>query len=111
MFDADMKLCGWRSKTRGETRLVRPIPDPSELAFGGIHVLSPRLLGQIAGEGAFSIIESYLALAAAGVDIVGFRVDEYPWRDVGSPESLIAAAGEFAAVFGNRRPSGADGRS
>jgi NDP-sugar pyrophosphorylase family protein len=90
LFDHDIELCGWRSKVRAETRLVRPAPELVELAFAGIHMISPRLLPGITGEGAFSIIESYLKLAESGAKIVGFRADAYRWRDVGSPESLRA---------------------
>jgi NDP-sugar pyrophosphorylase family protein len=43
-------------------------------------------------EGAFSIITSYLRLAACGERILGFRADEYYWRDVGRPESVAQAA-------------------
>ena len=43
-------------------------------------------------EGVFSIIPAYLRLAAQGEKILGFRADEYEWRDLGTPEQLIAAA-------------------
>ncbi len=43
-------------------------------------------------EGAFSIINSYLRLAAEGEKILGFRADEYYWRDLGRLEDLKQAA-------------------
>ena len=43
-------------------------------------------------EGAFSIIASYLRLAAQGENILSFRADEYYWRDLGRPENLAQAA-------------------
>ena len=43
-------------------------------------------------EGVFSIINSYLRLAAAGEKIVSFRADEYYWRDLGRPENVAQAA-------------------
>ena len=46
-------------------------------------------------EGSFSIIASYLRLAAAGEDILGFRADEYYWRDLGRPESVAQAERDF----------------
>jgi NDP-sugar pyrophosphorylase family protein len=58
------------------------------LAFAGIHVISPRLLRMLSEKGAFSIIDSYVRLAAAGEKIVAFRADEYEWRDVGRLEDL-----------------------
>jgi NDP-sugar pyrophosphorylase family protein len=43
-------------------------------------------------EGAFSIIASYLRLAAQGEKILAFRADEYYWRDLGNPENVAQAA-------------------
>jgi NDP-sugar pyrophosphorylase family protein len=43
-------------------------------------------------EGAFSIINSYLRLAAEGEKILAFRADEYYWRDLGRPENVTQAA-------------------
>ena len=57
------------------------------LAFSGIHVISSRLFPLLTEEGAFSIISSYLRLAPAE-RILGFRSDEYCWRDLGRIESI-----------------------
>jgi NDP-sugar pyrophosphorylase family protein len=46
-------------------------------------------------EGVFSIVASYLRLAALGEKIVAFRADEYYWRDLGTPGSVAAAAEEL----------------
>ena len=62
------------------------------LAFSGIHVISPRLFAMMTEEGAFSIIASYLRLAAQGEKILAFRADEYYWRDLGRPENVAQAA-------------------
>jgi NDP-sugar pyrophosphorylase family protein len=43
-------------------------------------------------EGAFSIVTSYLRLAAEGKKILAFRADEYYWRDLGKPENVAQAA-------------------
>ena len=64
------------------------------LAFSGIHVISPSLLAMLTEEGPFSIIDSYLRLAAAGERILAFRADEYYWRDLGRPEDLKQAEKE-----------------
>jgi NDP-sugar pyrophosphorylase family protein len=76
LFDERLHLCG-RSATRD--------PKVLSLAFSGIHVISPHLLPMISEEGVFSIITSYLNLAARGENILGFRADEYYWRDLGKP--------------------------
>jgi NDP-sugar pyrophosphorylase family protein len=46
----------------------------------------------ISEEGVFSIITSYLRLAGHGQKILGFRSDEYYWRDLGTPENVAQAA-------------------
>ena len=67
--------------------------DPFQaLAFSGIHVISPRLLPMLTEEGIFSIIPSYLRLAAQGQKILAFRADDYYWRDLGRPADLARAA-------------------
>ena len=65
---------------------------PLLLAFSGIHFISPRLLGMLNEEGAFSIIDGYLRLAAEGQKILAFRADQYYWRDLGRPSDLSQAA-------------------
>jgi len=65
------------------------------LAFSGIHVISPRLLALMNEEGAFSIISTYLRLSEKGEKIVGFRSDQYYWRDVGNARNLAQAADDL----------------
>jgi len=86
------QLCGRRVGRDPETEWARPCEKPQALAFCGIHVISPPLLGQLQEKGAFSIIDAYLRLAAEGMNIVAFRADEYYSRDVGSPANLKQAA-------------------
>jgi NDP-sugar pyrophosphorylase family protein len=81
LFDGQSHLCGRA--------------DAGGLAFCGIHVVSPRLFGLLEEDGVFSIITSYLNLAKRGEPILGFRADEYRWRDLGKPEDLLKAAEEF----------------
>jgi NDP-sugar pyrophosphorylase family protein len=42
-------------------------------------------------DGAFSIITTYLRLAAEGEKILAFRADQYYWRDLGTPENIAQA--------------------
>jgi NDP-sugar pyrophosphorylase family protein len=42
-------------------------------------------------EGAFSIIDTYMRLAAEGEKIIAFRADECYWRDLGRPENVMQA--------------------
>jgi NDP-sugar pyrophosphorylase family protein len=43
-------------------------------------------------DGAFSIIDPYLRLAAQGEKILAFRADEFYWRDLGKPDNVLQAA-------------------
>jgi NDP-sugar pyrophosphorylase family protein len=99
LFDEGFQLCGRRSadlrdaQHKNETiELVRPAPQQQALAFSGIHVISPRLVPLLTEDGAFSIITSYLRLAAQGEKILAFRADDYYWRDLGKPENILQAA-------------------
>ena len=92
LFDECGQLCGRRTGRDGENELVRSARQTQALAFSGIHVISPRLFAKMHEEGAFSIIASYLHLAARGEKIVAFRADAYYWRDLGRPESILQAA-------------------
>jgi NDP-sugar pyrophosphorylase family protein len=120
LFDDEGELCGRRlgrdgnaQMARGSTpsRLIAPPggktppgggpdaardgdPDadgPQELAFSGVHVISPRMLAMMPEAGAFSIIDLYLRLAAQGHKIIAFPTDGCYWRDVGTLENLAQA--------------------
>lgn len=92
VFDEKLQLCGRRPGDDQKTEVARPSRQEEPLAFSGIHVVSPRLLMMMTEEGAFSIITSYLRLAAQGERILAFRADEYYWRDLGRPENVAQAA-------------------
>lgn len=91
LFDDQLQLCG-RQSGGGPTELVSPREATHALAFSGIHVVSPRLFSLLTEDGAFSIIASYLRLAARGEKILAFRADKYYWRDLGKPENIAQAA-------------------
>jgi NDP-sugar pyrophosphorylase family protein len=91
LFDEHNRLCGRRAGPDGPLELVRPCTSPRALAFSGIHVISPRLLSMLTEGGAFSIVRSYLRLAAQAENIQSFSADEYYWRDLGRPENITQA--------------------
>jgi mannose-1-phosphate guanylyltransferase len=94
LFDKALHLCGRRSARPGEgDELVGS--SLQALAFCGIHIISPRLLPMMIEQGVFSIVTTYLRLAAHGERILGFRADEYYWRDLGKPEAVAQAAHDF----------------
>ena len=92
LFDEQLQLCGRRSGRDHKTEFVRSSRQLQVLAFSGIHVISPRLFALMTEEGVFSIITSYLHLAAHEEKILAFRADEYYWRDLGRPDEVMQAA-------------------
>lgn len=100
LFDNDNRLKGWINKTTGE---VKPQGfsynenELSELAFGGIHVISPRLFHLLEVEqwqGKFSIIPFYLSICREA-RIQGFSTEGYQWFDIGKPDTLALAEASF----------------
>jgi NDP-sugar pyrophosphorylase family protein len=98
LFDEHLQLCGRRDARNQAPEWVRPSQQLQELGFSGIHVISPRLLAMMTEEGAFSIITSYLRLAAHDERILAFRADEYYWRDLGRPENVAQAAQDWKQI-------------
>ena len=99
IFDDQLQLCGRRLVREQKLEMVRPVQNAQsthEVAFTGIHILSPGLIPLMTENGTFSIIAAYLRLAEAGEKIVGFRADAYSWRDLGTPENVAQARAELA---------------
>jgi len=94
LFDPQLRLCGRQSGHDRGAEVVGSSEPLQALAFSGIHVISPGLLTMME-EGVFSIITSYLQLAARGEKILAFRADEYYWRDLGKPDNVRQAALEL----------------
>lgn len=92
LFDEHLQLCGRRSRHDQMDEFVRCSQPVQALAFSGIHIISPRLFALMNEEGIFSVITSYLRLAALGEKILAFRADEYYWCDLGKPDNVLRAA-------------------
>ena len=91
LFD-ERGLLGRVDESQGlERRIREPVGEVSKLAFAGVHVVAPELVGRIEEQGAFSILEPYLRLAGEGAAIHPFRVDGCVWVDIGRPEQLAVA--------------------
>lgn len=99
LFDANLQLCGRRAGRDQAPELVRADSQVEELAFGGVHVISPRMLPLMTESGVFSIIDAYLLLAGRGEKITAFRADEYYWRDLGKAADLRQAARDLELGF------------
>ena len=90
LFDQQLRLCGRRIGAEAP-ELVRPVEQLHELAFCGVHVISPAIFSRMSEEGVFSIITTYLRLAAENQNILAFRADSSYWRDLGTMEHLRQA--------------------
>jgi len=100
LFDDRQHLCGWQSAQTGQTRMARPIAGPAtSLSFTGIQVMSPDVFKRYRAEPPFSLVDTYLQLAAAGETITAFRADEARWLDLGSQENLDRALELFGEAF------------
>lgn len=102
LCDGEERLRGWINKATGEV-----LPDgleyvPGELremAFGGVHVMSPRIFAALEeyargisaeGEVKFSIIPFYVAMCRR-LRIMSYAPSGYRWLDIGKPETLEEA--------------------
>ena len=94
LFDEELRLCGRRAGRDGVPELVRACKKAEALAFSGVHVISPRFL-QMMTEDRRLDHRAYLRLAAKRENILGFRADEYYWRDLGKPGNVSRAEQDF----------------
>jgi NDP-sugar pyrophosphorylase family protein len=85
-------LLGRIDQGPGLDRRVRlPEGEVLALAFSGLHVVAPALLGRLTEEGRFSLLDAYLRLVSEGERIHAFRMDGSAWIDVGRPADLERA--------------------
>ncbi len=95
LFDHNGRLRARRSAQEGKSKAEVRSANVSALGFSGIHVISPRIFSLMKEEGAFSIVDCYLRLAAQGENILAFRADDYYWRDLGKPGNVAQAETDF----------------
>lgn len=91
MFD-DRGLSGRVDLRTDHVEAARePVGESRALAFAGVHVISPGFFDLVTERGAFSILEPYLRLAAAGHMIRPYETGEALWLEVGDPNRLERA--------------------
>lgn len=91
LFD-DEGLVGRIDRGRDlEVRVRAPRGEVRELAFSGIHAFSRPLLARIEERGAFSVVDLWLRLAAAGARIRPYEHTDGGWIDIGRPADLARA--------------------
>jgi len=91
LFDTAMQLCGWENIRNSEVRMARKVGSATDrFAFSGIHIVDPKIFNFMLAEQKFSIVDTYLKLAATQ-RITGFVHSAENWIDMGKPEALIQA--------------------
>lgn len=102
LFDENNRLCGWRNNTTGQERgpfLNFPKGEGMnkaliEKAYSCVVVFEPRIFSLIRQTGKFSLIDTYLDLAAEHL-ILGYDHSGDKLVDVGKPESVAVAEAVF----------------
>ena len=94
-FNKQNELKGWRNlKTEEEIKAIDFLDNCKDLAFSGIHVISPVLFDKITEKGKFSIMKVYMDLMQTE-SIIGFDHSGGILIDVGRPESVLEAENYF----------------
>jgi len=95
LFDEDNRLCGWRNTNTGEEKISIPKEGLKEMAYSCVVVFQPQIFELIPQRGKFSLVETYLSLAADhpiyGYDHTGDKL-----VDVGKPEAVAIAEKLFS---------------
>ena len=90
LFDEDNRLCGWRNTNTGEEKIPIAKGNLKEMAYSCVVVFQPEIFELIPQRGKFSLVETYLSLAADH-SIYGYDHSGDKLVDVGKPESVIIA--------------------
>lgn len=91
-FNEEKRLVGWLNKKTGEKKIAIPenFENATEMAFSGIHIVSPGIFKLLPDEGRFSITNFYLERAKSHL-FRGYFDESETWMDVGKPEELEKA--------------------
>lgn len=95
LFDEDNRLCGWRNLNSDEEKISINKPGLVEKAYSCVVVFEPEIFSLIRQQGKFSIMDSYLDLAAEHL-ILGYDHSGDKLVDVGKPESVAVAEKLFS---------------
>ena len=94
LFDEDNRLCGWRNVLTGTEKISIIKGSFIQKAFSGIAIFQPEVFGLIRQSGKFSLVDSFLDLAAENI-IMGFDHSGDKFIDVGKPDSVQLAESIF----------------
>jgi NDP-sugar pyrophosphorylase family protein len=90
LFDEDNRLCGWKNLQTGQEKIAINKPGLVEKAYSCVVIYEPEIFSAIKQTGKFSIMDSFLDLAAEHV-ILGYDHSGDKLVDVGKPESIAVA--------------------
>ena len=90
LIDNDNRLCGWKNLQTGQEKISIDKPNLIEKAYSCVVIYQPEIFSLIKQTGKFSIIDTYLDLAAEHV-ILGYDHSGDDLVDVGKPESVALA--------------------
>ena len=94
LFDEVNRLCGWRNSSTGEERISIEKPGLKPMAYSCVVVFEPNVFDLVPQRGKFSLVDSYLSLAASH-PIYGYDHSGDKLVDVGKPESVAIAEDLF----------------
>ena len=90
LIDNDNRLCGWKNLQTGQEKISIDKPNLVEKAYSCVVIYQPEIFSLIKQTGKFSIMDTYLDLAAEHV-ILGYDHSGDDLVDVGKPESVALA--------------------
>jgi len=94
LFDQDNRLCGWANSSTCEERISISKPNLQPMAYSCVVVFEPTVCDLIPQRGKFSLVDTYLSLAA-NYPIYGYNHTGDKLLDVGKPESVEVAEQMF----------------
>jgi len=94
LFDMKNRLCGWKNINTGDEILSISKPNLTPKAYSCVVIFEPRVFSLIRQKGKFSLVETYLDLAAEHL-ILGYDHSSDKLVDVGKPESIALAESFF----------------
>lgn len=95
LFDEENRLCGWTNNSSGEKRISINKTGLHPMAYSCVVVFEPGIFDLIPQRGKFSLVDTYLSLAAAH-PIYGYDHSGDKLVDVGKPESVAVAEALFS---------------
>jgi NDP-sugar pyrophosphorylase family protein len=90
LIDSNNRLCGWKNLQTGQQKIPISKEILFEKAYSCVVIYQPEIFSLIKQKGKFSIMDSYLDLAADHI-ILGYDHSGDNLVDVGKPESVAVA--------------------